>query len=426
MPKKLQELYDELRVSHSSATASHKQTASGFDDSLIMKLVQLLLSHGVELKASDIHLEPMAAAMRVRYRIDGMLHEMLKLPADLGDTLIRSIKVKASMATDVVGRSKPQDGRIDFESAGRKVDLRLSSFPTLFGDVMAIRILDRSAPLLNIEQLGFPPDIMKDFQRLIRKPNGLVLVTGPANSGKTTTLYAALGTLKSPNIKIVTLEDPVEYQVEGIDQAQINPAVGVTFASGLRAILRQDSNIILVGEIRDKETAEIAIRAALTGHLVFSTLHTRHSFGAIARLMDMGIETHMIVASINGIMALRLVRMLCPDCKAPDASVSAAIDRIWLQETGASFDISAAKPCKAVGCPSCNSTGYKGRTGIFELLVPSEQINQLILEGQSGKMHKTAVSLGMRTMIMDGLAKVSQGVTTIEEVLRVVGETEEG
>ena len=423
MPTRLQELYDTLRVS----AGSSRRAAAASDDPLTIQLVQLLFSFGVQCRASDIHIEPTRDGARIRYRIDGMLQEMLRLSPDARDPLIRSIKVRANLATDQVGRSKPQDGRIDFETDGCKLDLRLSSFPTLFGDVLAIRVLDRSASLRELDQLGLPPGVHKDFHALIHAPNGLVLVTGPAGSGKTTTLYAVLNRLRSPSIKIVTLEDPVEYQLEGLDQAQINPQVGVTFASGLRAALRQDASIIFVGEIRDKETAEIAIRAALTGHLVFSTLHTRHSLGAVVRLLDMGIELHLILAALTGSMAQRLVRVVCSACASPDPSAAMLAAKFWEQETGAlpphgTFE----RLHQGAGCQACNGTGYQGRIGIFELLVLTEAFRRIMADHQPSQLYKAAVAVGkLRTMLVDGLEKAARGVTTIEELLRVTGETEE-
>ncbi|MBI3324549.1 MAG: type II/IV secretion system protein [Candidatus Omnitrophica bacterium] len=422
MTQSLRSLYDELRMSRRGSEAR----AQSSDDPFILKLSSLLLSHGVELRASDIHIEPSATTAKVRYRIDGMLHEMLQIPRDVSEPLIRSIKVKANMATDVVGRSKPQDGRIDFEMTGRTLDMRLSSFPTIFGDVLAIRILDRSKPLLQLEDLGMPPGVLRELERVISRPNGLFLVTGPANSGKTTTLYAVLDKRRSPHVKIVTLEDPVEYQMEGINQAQINPQVGVTFASGLRAILRQDSNIILVGEIRDKETAEIGIRASLTGHLVLSTLHTRHAAASATRLIDMEIEPHLIVASVTAILAQRLVRVLCAKCKQPDPEATKTFLDLWKRES-----VFPPPPADqlftshSAGCASCTFTGYQGRCGVFELLTLHEELKQLILDRASSRLYKAAISAGMRTMLVDGLDKVAKGQTTIAEVLRVTGETED-
>ena len=426
MAPTLKERYDDLRISQAPREAARGAGAS--DDPFIVKLSHLVLSYGVEIKASDIHIEPTASGARIRYRMDGLLHEMLQLPQETRDLLIRSIKVKANMTNDVVGRSKPQDSRLDFEAGGRKLDLRLSSFPTLFGDVLAFRILDRSVPVLELERVGFPPEMLHEFGRLIRRPNGLILVTGPAGSGKTTTLYAALNALRSPRIKIVTLEDPVEYQIDGIDQAQINPAIGVTFASGLRAILRQDANIILVGEIRDKETAEISIRAALTGHLVLSTMHTRNSLGAATRLIDMEIEPHLILSSVTGVVAQRLVRVLCPRCNTHDPLAAKAFATLWNQEAGSPpSDLAAAAIKKAVGCPACNGTGYHGRVGIFELLVLTDELKQPILDRATGQLYKNAASSGaVRTMLRNGLEKVAQGMTTIDEVLRVTGEVDVG
>ena len=424
MPTSLRDLYDELRTTQGTGERGRAATTS--EDPFVLKLAQVVLAYAVEISASDIHIEPTAVGARVRYRIDGLLHEMLQVPQEIRDPLIRSIKIKANMATDVVGRSRPQDGRLDLEAEGKKLDLRLSSFPTLFGDVIAIRILDRSAPLLKLEQVGFPPFVQQEFSRLLHRPNGLVLVTGPTGSGKTTTLYAALNTLRSPYIKIITLEDPIEYQVEGINQGQVHTQIGLTFASGLRAILRQDANIILVGEIRDKETAEISIRAALTGHLVLSTMHTRHSVGATTRLMDMGIEPHLILASVTGVIAQRLVRVLCPQCKVLDPLAAKAFTKLWTQETGSPpTETMVAQLRKGSGCTSCNATGYHGRIGLFEILVLNDDLKELILKQAAAQLYREAVASGkLRTLMRDGLDKVAQGVTTVDEILRVTGETE--
>jgi type II secretory ATPase GspE/PulE/Tfp pilus assembly ATPase PilB-like protein len=415
MAKTLKEQYDDLRLAK----------GRGGGDDLPLALSQAILAHGAEIRASDIHIEPSVAGARVRYRIDGLLHEMLQIPPEVRDPLTRALKVRANMATDTVSRSKPQDNRLELEFGGRKLDLRVSSFPTIHGDVLAIRVLDRSSPLRPLEQLGMSPDQLAQFQKLITRPNGLVLVTGPANSGKTTTLYAALNKLRSPHIKIVTLEDPVEYQLDGIAQAQFNPAVGVTFATGLRAILRQDANIILVGEIRDTETADISVRAALTGHLVFSTMHTRHSLGATTRLIDMGIEPHLIIASLSGIVAQRLVRVICTQCKAPDAIAAKTFERLCGQ-LNLQASSGAAGLSRGAGCPTCNGTGYRGRIGIFEFLVLTEQVKRMLLDREHTPVYKAMVGAGLlQTMLVDGLTKASQGLTTIEEVLRVTGEGED-
>ena len=421
----LQALYDELRVAEGPSRA--KAHAASREDPFILKLAHLVLSHGVQIRASDIHLEPTARGARVRYRIDGLLHEMLMLPEEIRDPLLRAIKVQANMATDAVGRSKPQDGRIDFADGGRTLDLRLSSFPTLYGDVLAIRLLDRSSAALALDQVGFAPALLEAFGRLIRRPNGMLLVTGPAGSGKTTTLYAALNHIRAPHIKIVTLEDPVEYQVDEIDQAQVNPAAGLTFASGLRAILRQDANVILVGEIRDKETAEIAVRAALTGHLVLSTMHTRNAAGTMSRLIDMGIEPHLIAASVIGVVAQRLVRLVCPGCAAHDPRAAEPFTALWRQETG-----KAPPPehlvglRRGAGCTACSQTGYKGRSGIFEFLVIDEGSARRMLDRADGPLFAPAGPAGgFQSMRAHGLEKAACGLTTVTEVLRVGGETEE-
>ncbi|PIQ83216.1 MAG: type II secretion system protein GspE [Candidatus Omnitrophica bacterium CG11_big_fil_rev_8_21_14_0_20_63_9] len=420
----LREQYDELRM---ASGASTQRPTSSENDPFIVRLIQLLLSHGVQTKASDIHVEPTRTGARVRYRIDGLLQELLLVPEEIRDPLIRAVKTKASLATDFVGRSKPQDGRIDFQVDGRMLDLRLSSFPTMFGDVLAIRILDRNAPLLKLEQLGFPPELLQQFFQLIHRPNGLFLVTGPAGSGKTTTLYGALEKIRSPQIKIVTLEDPVEYQLDGVDQSQMSPQIGLTFASGLRAALRQDANVILVGEIRDKETVEIAVRAALTGHLVFSTLHTKNACGTVSRLLDMGVEPHLIASALSGVMAIRLVRLVCTHCAAADPQEEQVAVKL-LSTIGHAQPTwtSPAQFRRGKGCGACNQTGYRGRTGVFELLVLKDELRLAVLERSTTSLFKHAIASGMRTMLADGLEKAAKGLTTVEEVLRVLGEADEG
>ncbi|MBI3996893.1 MAG: type II/IV secretion system protein [Candidatus Omnitrophica bacterium] len=425
----LKELFDELRV---SSGITSREGVRSMEDPFILKLFHLLVSYGVRAGASDLHIEPTVSYGRIRYRIDGLLHELLQVPAEIRDPLLRAIKTKANLATDVVGRSKPQDGRINFETEGKSLDLRLSSFPTLHGDVLAIRILHRSAPLLKLEQIGFPPDIMQQFNQIIHRPNGFVLVTGPAGSGKTTTLYATLEKLRSPHVKVVTLEDPVEYQLEGIDQAQLNPQLGFTFATGLRAILRQDANIILVGEIRDKETVDIAIRAALTGHIVFSTLHTRHACGAVTRLVDMGVEPHLIAASLSGVLAMRLVRVICRHCRISDPQAQKTIERMMKDNGGAALTLTGLTLpptptfSRGKGCPECHTTGYRGRSGLFEFFLPKDELREAMLDRAAAtQLYRMAVQGGMRTMLRDGIEKVAQGLTTVEEVLRVLGESED-
>ena len=423
----LQEEVDELRV-YSGAIQGVRAT----DDPFIVKLMQLLFSHAVKVQASDIHVEPIRSGARVRYRIDGLLHEMLRGGEDVRDPLIRALKTQANLTTEAVGRSKPQDGRVNAEVAGKLLDLRFSSFPTLFGDVIAIRVLDRSAQRLKLEQMGFSAEVLQQFERLIRKPSGFLLVVGPTNSGKTTTLYAALERIQSPQVKVVTLEDPIEYQMEWVDQAQINPIAGLTFASGLRAILRQDANVILVGEIRDTETADIAVRAALTGHLVLSTLHARHACGAITRLLDMKIEPHLIASSLSGVLALRLVRLVCRGCQAPDPAVEPVYAKLLadatqqLPATGESGRAPAAPTfVRGQGCAACNGTGYHGRIGLFELLVMHEQMRSSLLERSSSGLFQAALAAGLRPILLDGLEKAARGLTTMSEVLRVIGESDE-
>jgi type IV pilus assembly protein PilB len=420
--RSLRDLYDEFRAANG---IRDNRPGKILDEGAMSKLMQLFLAFGVQVKASDIHLEPIAAGARVRYRIDGILHDMLTMSPEMRDPLLRAIKVRAGMNNDGPGRSKPQDSRFDFEAEGHNLDLRLSSFPTIFGDVIAIRILDRSRSLFKLEDLGFPSTVLKTFEALIKRPNGFVLVTGPTGVGKTTTLYAALNKIRSPRIKMVTLEDPVEYQMDGVNQGQINTAVGLTFATGLRAILRQDADVILVGEIRDKETAEIGIRAALTGHLVLSTMHARHSLGATTRLLDMGVEPHMILASVTGIVAQRLVRLVCRQCRHPDRLATENFERIWAQETGGAPLIGELRLVKGQGCVLCNGTGYVGRLGLFELLVLTDDLRQLILERATHHIYRGALSGSkLRTMLVDGLEKAAQGMTTLEEVLRVMDESE--
>jgi general secretion pathway protein E len=381
----------------------------------VIRLVNLLITRAAEAGASDIHFEPFEERLIVRNRIDGVLHEVESPPKRLQAAIISRVKLMAKM--NIAERRLPQDGRIRVRVAERGIDIRVSTVPTVFGESLVLRLLDRTQVLLDLETLGFAGADFTRFERLIARPYGMILVTGPTGSGKTTTLYAALDRLNSPEKKIVTIEDPVEYQITGINQIQVHPKIGLSFAGGLRSIVRQDPDVILVGEIRDRETAEIAIQAALTGHLVFSTVHTNDAAGAVTRLEDMGVEAFLIASAVIGIMAQRLVRRVCPDCAAP-----APPDPALLLSLGADPDDTGGYRAGA-GCDACNNTGFRGRVGIFELLPITDDIRGLILSRASaGVIREAAVRAGMRTMRRDGLDKAAHGRTTPAEVLRVTQE----
>ena len=388
------------------------------DKQSIIQLVNLIIARAIKEKASDIHIEPDESCLRTRFRIDGMLQEVMSLPQNFEAATISRCKVMAEL--DIAEKRIPQDGRIKLQMGNKEIDLRVSTYPTLRGEKVVMRILDKSSVVYGLEELGFPDDTLQNFSKLIRKPNGIILVTGPTGSGKTSTLYAALQCIKDPTINIVTIEDPVEYQLAGINQGQINPKAGFTFAGGLRSILRQDPDVIMVGEIRDYDTAEIAIRAALTGHLVFSTLHTNDSAGAMTRLVDMGVEPFLVASSLIGIMAQRLVRTICSDCKEEYVPSAAVIKRSKLL-----YQAGRTKVYQGKGCELCNHTGYKGRTTITELLIPNERIKELIVEKSPTSVIKNeAMKLGMRTLRQDGLGKVLRGVTTLSEVIIVSADDE--
>jgi len=348
----------------------------------------------------------------VRFRIDGVLHDIETLPKSALPAIISRIKIMAKL--DIAEKRLPQDGRIQLKVEGKNIDLRVSTLPTLFGEEVVMRILDRSSIMLELEDLGFPEDVLNKFKELIRSSHGMVLVTGPTGSGKTTTLYASLNTINTPDKKIITIEDPVEYQLHGINQIQVNTQVGLTFARGLRTIVRQDPDIVMVGEIRDIETAEIAVQAALTGHLVFSTLHTNDAPSAITRLIEMGVEDYLVASSVIGILAQRLVRLICPDC-IEEVSVPVSVKKLFDR-----YNIKSTRMFKGKGCDACDFTGYKGRKGIFELLIVDDDIREMISQNtDSETLKKKAMEKGMIPLIQDGLIKVSSGITTIEEVLRV-------
>jgi general secretion pathway protein E len=383
-------------------------------DAPIIKLVNLLLSHAIKDRASDIHIEPFQNSLKVRYRIDGMLYNLLNLPKRIQASLISRIKVMAKL--NIAEKRLPQDGRIEVKVGDRSVDIRVSVIPTAFGERVVLRLLDKSSKILKLADLGLEERKIRLFNKLIKSPYGIVLVTGPTGSGKTTTLYAALLTINNSEINIITIEDPIEYQIDGIGQIQVNPKIDLTFANGLRSIVRQDPDVILVGEVRDRETAEIAIQSSLTGHLVFSTLHTNDAASAITRLIDMGIEPFLVASSVIAIVAQRLVRVLCPRCKEPYIPDDESLRDIGLKRNVVlEYELFRRK-----GCPACMNTGYRGRTAIFEILVMEENIKKLILRTtDANQINEEAAKRGMETLIEDGARKVLQGITTIEEVLRV-------
>ena len=381
----------------------------------VIRLVNMLISRAVEQRASDIHIEPFENELKVRYRIDGVLHDVEMPARRLQAAIVSRIKIMAKL--NIAERRLPQDGRIKLRLMGREIDLRVSTLPTLYGESVVLRILDRSSIVVNLESLGFPEDTLVQFERMIVKPYGMILVTGPTGSGKTTTLYGALDKINSPDKKIITIEDPVEYQLLGVNQIHVKPAIGLTFANGLRSIVRQDPDVIMVGEIRDAETAEIAIQAALTGHLVFSTLHTNDAAGAIARLLEMGVEDYLLASSLVGVLAQRLVRRVCLKCRQP-AEMAVEVMREIAGVNGSDVHVFEGR-----GCEECSNTGYRGRAGVYELLPVTDNVRQLILKRASADaIREIAVQQGMRTLRDDGWRTVGSGVTTVSEVVRVTQE----
>ncbi|TVQ97009.1 MAG: type II secretion system protein GspE [Desulfovibrionales bacterium] len=382
----------------------------------VIRKVNQILTSAVEQRVSDIHFEPFEDRTRVRFRLDGILREFLELPIQLHQAVTTRIKIMAKL--DIAERRLPQDGRIRIKLAGKNIDLRVSSLPTMFGEGIVMRILERDSISFSLQKLGFPQRELVLFESLIRYPHGIILVTGPTGSGKTTTLYAALSSINSLEKKIITVEDPVEYELDGINQIQVNPKAGLNFASGLRSIVRQDPDVILVGEIRDKDTADIAIQSALTGHLVFSTLHTNDAAGALTRLMEIGVEDYLLSSSVLGVMAQRLVRILCSNCKQSRPLDALLMQKFNLPPNG----LEGKNVYQPVGCEQCNMTGYRGRIAIFELLMVNDQIRDLILLNKSSaSIREEGCRNGMRLLREDGLEKVIQGVTSMEEVLRVTG-----
>lgn len=410
----LQDMHDQDGNAIISVIEDGGDLLDNTSDAPIIKLVNFMLSQAVKDRASDIHIEPTHNSLKIRYRVDGILYDMLSPPKHIQSPLISRIKVMANM--NIAEKRLPQDGRIEIKIGNKNIDIRVSTIPIAFGERVVLRLLDKTRIILNVSELGMPAQRMKEFDRLIKSPHGIFLVTGPTGSGKTTTLYGALSTINTTDKNIITIEDPIEYQIDGIGQIQVNPKIDLTFARGLRSIVRQDPDVILVGEIRDLETAEIAIQSALTGHLVFSTLHTNDSASAVTRLIDMGIEPFLVTSSMLAILAQRLVRVICDSCKEEYDP-----DEESLQSIGLTHDsLNGKKIYRGKGCPDCLNTGYTGRTGIFELMLVNDTIQNLILKtSDSNAIKQKAVEQGMITLRQNGAQKVLEGITTIEEVFRI-------
>ena len=397
-------------------SASLAEIKSVSEEAPIVKFVNLLISQAVNDGASDIHIEPAERDLRVRFRIDGVLHEVMRSPKSIQSGVISRLKIMAEV--DIAERRVPQDGRISLAVSGKAIDLRFSTLPTVYGEKVVMRVLDKTSVLLELSDLGFLAENEKRFAEAYTKPYGMILVTGPTGSGKSTTLYATLNVVNSPEVNIITTEDPVEYRLPGINQVQVNRKVGLTFANALRSILRQDPDVVLVGEMRDAETAQIGIEAALTGHLVLSTLHTNDAASALTRLTEMGVEPFLVSSATDCVLAQRLARRVCKKCAEPERP-----DAHVLKEAGFPDDIVEDRPeiLKAMGCSSCSNTGYKGRLAIHEVMTVTEEIERLcVARASSDEVKRVAVEQGMKTLREDGLQKVLMGMTTIEEVGRVI------
>ena len=409
----LAQLGSEVQVLSEGGGIDQKSLEAEANSTPIIRYVDLILYQAIQDRASDIHFEPFETEFKIRYRVDGALYEMSPPPRHLALPVISRVKVMSNL--NIAERRLPQDGRIQKNIAGRQVDLRVSTLPTQFGESVVLRVLDRSTVNLNIEALGMPDYIYNYLLKVIEKPNGIFIVTGPTGSGKTTTLYACLNKINTIDSKVLTAEDPVEYDIEGIIQVPMNEGIGLTFARTLRAFLRQDPDRIMVGETRDVETAQISIQASLTGHLVFSTLHTNDAPGAVTRLIDMGVEPFMISASLEGVLGQRLIRKICPNCKTAYEPTENALAQLGLSP----HEIGDKTFFYGVGCDTCNHTGYKGRKGIYELLDITDPIRELINKrAPSVVLKQKAIELGMTTIRQDGLRCIYDGETTIEEVLK--------
>ncbi len=406
----------ENSIDEAMAASEETNAKAAVGDTPLMELVDDIISQGIKDSATDIHIEPEENIVRVRYRIDGILHQGAALPKSLQSPVLARLKIMADL--NISERRLPQDGRIHFSKNGAHFDIRVSILPTAFGENMVMRILDASMIVHSLDTLGMPEDCFAGVDRIMNNPFGIFLVTGPTGSGKSTTLYASLGLINAMEKKVVTVEDPIEYRVPLIRQSQVNTSIGYTFADGLRSILRQDPDVIMLGEIRDLETAQIAIRAGLTGHLVLSTLHTNSAIGAIARMTDMGLEPFLITSSILGVLAQRLVRRICSKCKEQYPASEEQAQLLGLEGQ----EITLAK---GVGCPDCRGSGFKGRIGIYELYMPDNHARSLILKGASEEdLAEHAKAHGMRLMVDSGVEKACQGLTTIEETLRVTGQSD--
>ena len=384
-------------------------------EELVIQMVNLIINQAIQDRASDVHIEPFEKELRVRYRIDGVLHEVNSPPKRLHAAIISRVKILSDM--DIAERRLPQDGRMRIRTGNRQIDLRVSTVPTLYGESAVMRILDKQTAMLGLQELGMQGLQFDRFRRLIQEPHGIILVTGPTGSGKTTTLYSALNEIYSNEKKIITVEDPVEYQLNGVNQIQVHPQIGLTFASGLRHIVRQDPDIIMVGEIRDAETVEIAVHAALTGHLVFSTLHTNDAPGAVSRLLDMGAEPYLIASSLIGVIAQRLVRLNCPRCKRPVEEKTLELEEVGITPSM----LHEGQPMSGQGCPECRGVGFRGRSGIYEMMTIDDTLRHMIVRREpSTSLKQYAVgNQGMTTLLQDGRRRILHGDTTVKEVLRV-------
>ncbi len=408
----------ETRVDELAFDADVQQLKDLASEAPVIRLVSLIITNALDMRASDIHVEPFENRLAVRYRVDGVLHDVESPPKRLAAAVISRIKIMANL--DIAERRLPQDGRIRLRVQGKEIDLRVSTVPTMHGESVVMRILDKGGVALDFAKLGFLDDTLKSFLDVLMQPHGILLVTGPTGSGKTTTLYTALDRLNQPDVKILTVEDPVEYQMVGVNQIQVKPQIDLTFANALRSIVRQDPDVIMIGEIRDLETAQIAVQSALTGHLVLSTVHTNDAASTVNRLLDMGVEDYLLTSTVVGILAQRLVRRLCPHCKEPYHALPEVVRELGLAKFAGDGDVTLYH---AKGCPQCSQTGYSGRFCILEMLPMSDPLRSLVMRhATSSELKSEAQREGMLTMYDDGLRKAVAGQTTVEEVLRVTRE----